>query len=292
MVGDVAVGGHLGRVVDEVVGGDVVGKNVEVERHHHHKHHNILAQQVNNKSNLDILESGNETGFETPAASEKVSKGNCCVPIKRTNQQVAITGNTLATFKSDFEAQYNALYSFLYGAVNTANTNTALLGNQATAVRSALNLPDATPAAGALTEINNLSAGADASAVIEIEHSAAINLFGSMIRDLMHARNRIEYGLLAVKKSPGTDAAATYQTLRLQQKTLFDNTDKYFAEKLTPARFHYKAFSRLPVNVKAYVKLSDGLKLKVSEASAIVNSDFPDLQSAFANVQNAANGLV
>ena len=77
---------------------------VEVERHHHHKHHSVLAQQVNNKSSLEILETGHETGFETPAANEKVSKSNCCVPIKRTNQQVAITGDTLATFKSDFEA--------------------------------------------------------------------------------------------------------------------------------------------------------------------------------------------
>eukprot|EP00997_Jenningsia_sp_PLL12_P009209 NODE_612_length_1562_cov_110.434237_g503_i0.p4 GENE.NODE_612_length_1562_cov_110.434237_g503_i0~~NODE_612_length_1562_cov_110.434237_g503_i0.p4 ORF type:complete len:91 (+),score=22.65 NODE_612_length_1562_cov_110.434237_g503_i0:39-275(+) len=59
---------------------------VQVEKHHHQRHHNVLAQQINNKSSLDILETGKEAGFEEPAADAKVSKDNCCVPIKRTNQ--------------------------------------------------------------------------------------------------------------------------------------------------------------------------------------------------------------
>lgn len=101
-------------------------EGVEVERHHH-KRHNVLAQQLSNKTALEIIESGKEVVPEVPAADARVSPSNCCVPIKRTNQKLIITGDNLAQFKHDFLQLNTDLHNFLLNDLVPPSQNTEVV---------------------------------------------------------------------------------------------------------------------------------------------------------------------
>ena len=254
----------------------------------------ILAQETSSSSsahdrgNLDILEKGKETVPEEPQPGQKVDKSNCCVPIKRTHQKETLTDNNLAEFKNGFLQHYNALNDLLYDEIIPKNKDASVVPFQANSVSTAFSLPDAKPQASAVAKIDNLSNNPHTTeSAIEIDQTAAVDLFRTMASDIMNVRNLIEYGLLNIKVSGDANIEA-YRLMRFKQKQLFDSADEYFAGDFTKYRYGYRVFSKLPMTQKSMYDLK--LQMLDKFQAAIENAEyFTDLTTELSAVKTAVN---